>query len=70
MNDHAQEKRDPAYRAGAVETGTEPHEQVLPVWASTEPLGYAGAPADQQLATGEGSAKGRARRNEIGPGAD
>ena len=67
---------DADYATGAVEDGQRDmiHKQVLPVWASTEPFGYEGSPADAQAVGGgpEGGdgEKGHARRDVIGPGAD
>lgn len=68
---------DPDYRTGAVEDGKKDmiDKQVLPVWASTEPFGYEGSPADAQAVGGqpEGDTdpgKAHSRRDVIGPGAD
>lgn len=76
MPDHHLEKRDPSFRTGAVEDGKNDDmgEQVLPPWASTEPFGYEGSPADQQIVGGgenpRHASKGQQRRDVIGPGGD
>lgn len=65
---HEWEERDAAFRTGAREN--ELRVQILPVWASTQPWGYEGGPADLQV-SGESSAmsasEARANREQIGP---
>lgn len=74
---HEPEGHDADFKTGVVEDGNGDmiDEQILPVFASTEPFGYEGSAADQQV-VGGGKArkgatnKGRARRDFLGPGAD
>lgn len=72
---------DVDYHTGAVEDGKRDmiDQQILPVWASTQPapFAYEGSQADQQAVGGGGMetdedepGKGHARRDVIGPGAD
>jgi hypothetical protein len=72
---------DADFQSGAVEDGKRDmiDKQILPVWASTEPFGYEGSPADAQAVGGHpegegegeaGAGKAHARRDVIGPGAD
>lgn len=71
------EAQDPDFKTGVVEDGKDDmiEEQILPVFASTEPWGYEGSAADQQIVGGDNEdedldAKGHSRRDVLGPGAD
>lgn len=77
---HQSEAQDVDFRTGAVEDGQDDmmNEQILPVFASTEPFGYEGSAADQQIVggddpedeEGEETGKGHARQDILGPGGD
>lgn len=56
---HALENQDPAFHSGATEGETKQtgHVQILPVWASSQPMGYEGSPSDAQ-AVGGGDSHG------------
>lgn len=66
---HDIEEGDSDFHTGSVEDGRDG--QLLPVWASTEPGGYAGTVADQQIVGGGDrpfDAKcARMERERIGP---
>lgn len=71
---HLIEEADIEFHTGAVEDDPEAEAQILPVWASSEPFGYEGSPADTQLVGGgDGEAfeaeEAHSRRDIIGPGA-
>lgn len=72
------EALDPEFRTGVVELdeGLPGEVQILPVWASSEPFGYAGSSADGQVVGGgeagsnaPSAASARAEREMIGPDA-
>lgn len=77
---HENEAHDSDFKTGAVEDGQDDmiDEQILPVFASTEPFGYEGSASDQQIVGGheegepdeEGDDKGHSRRDVLGPGGD
>jgi hypothetical protein len=80
VKSHESEARDADFHTGAVEDGKDDmiNEQILPVFASTEPFGYEGSASDQQIVGGddpnaeaqdEGN-KGRSRQDFLGPGGD
>ena len=74
MSQHNQP--EPGFQGGAVESDTlgQGPPQILPVWATTEPFGYQGDIADQQLVGGsdvkERAAEDSAARAVIGPEGD
>lgn len=78
QDDERLEACDPRFHQGAVEDGGKDdiEQQILPVWASTEPFGYAGGPADLQVAGGGGgglrpdAGEAIADREIIGPEGD
>ena len=55
---HALEEQDPAFHGGATESEAGGPVQILPVWASSQPMGYEGSPSDAQAVGGgeQGSA--------------
>jgi hypothetical protein len=65
------ESKDSDFHTGAVENNRTQTKQILPVWASSEPFGYTGSIADQQVVGGgdeliDADAE-RSERESIGP---
>lgn len=70
---HALEAHDPDFHDGAAEKEEGGPVQILPVWASSQPMGYEGSPSDAQAVGGgepSSAAETHAERQRLTLGGD